>query len=257
MMRTIFLNFIINKRKFFSIFLLLFFISFIIRGQSKYISVNHYSFDIPKTWGIIPSKLLDNQLRKKDLSNYLYEVGIQSTKSNNLNAIKSPYILVQFHTTAVDMDTIPFAKIIVQTIYTLKQEILNYNSPEIDSNKVKLIRFSVPVTDSVNTVISQELIIKVNNKDTVKYIKKIFFGRFGVVNLNCYILNEKFFYEKRNLDCLLKSFTFNKQYKLTENKRDLNTIKKFNWLKLIIPLIISFIVFFVIKYLDKNQRLDS
>ena len=247
--------------KFFNIFSLLSSISLLAAGQDKgaaqdkYESINHYSFHIPQKWELIPGKLVGDKLKNDDLQNYSYEVALQLTKNNQSNDIKYPYVLVQFHPAMADMNTISFGTIFQQTSSGLKNEILNYSSPEVDSNKVRLISFSAPLADSSNGSVSQELIIKVRNKEVVRYIKKIFFGRFGVVNVNCFLPNDKFYDEKQDLDLLFRSLAFNDQYKLMPaSPKNGNRPNKWIWLKLIIAFGVSFIVFFLVKYWQPTKR---
>jgi len=220
-------------------------------AQSRYTSPNHYSFSAPSNWGIIPKVILNEKMQKFGLEKSQYEVSIQLEKNNKIGVIKYPNIQLQFF--PIESNT--FQNAVNNVTIGFQKDLENYHSKEIDTNKVQLISYSKPTFDTSNNSITQNRVIYVNQKNFVKYSKTVFVGKFGYVVCNFYSSQEESLKYEQDLKAFYKTLTFEDGYKLTTpSKSNLNFLVKHKWLKIIIPISVSLLVFFLIVYYDKKKK---
>ena len=231
---------------------ILYFFNLAAYAQPKFESSNHYSFEVPSRWAAIPSPLLAAKLKDMKLQDNSYEAAFQLLANNQSDILKYPYVLVQFFPARQDMDTIPFERLVLQTAKSLREELANYDPSKVDSGKVLLISAADPVVDSANRCISRKLVVRVSLKENVQCIKRICFGRFGIVTLQSFVLSDGPDADKKDVDRLFASFSFADQYQKAHVKAGSpGSSKRWGWWKLAVALGISVVVFFIVKNFSK------
>ncbi|MBE5318719.1 hypothetical protein IM793_06105 [Pedobacter sp. MR2016-19] len=218
-------------------------------AQKKYVSANHYSFSYPLTWKVIDPQVLNATVKSNELQNANYEVGFKLSNDTS-QKIHYPYFLIQHQVANIDFEKLSFTATANLVKKKFENEVLSYRSSEVDTSKVKLVKFDSVKIDSLNKAVSQTLHIRVSGTREIIYIKHAFIGRFGITVLNYYLDNDKGRTLIPELVKINSSFVYDKGY---EPITLIKPPKKHGLINLLIAVAIGTVVFFAIRYFSKGK----